>query len=69
MKEAETSRLSLQAFKTFQKEFVPPIWKVVELSNPSKPLKRSLFHLYEGAYSSPTFKTLKRSLFHLYEGA
>ena len=37
-----------QAFRTPQKEFVPPIWRVLELSKPSEPLKRSLFHLYEG---------------------
>ena len=32
---------ALQPFKTFQKAFVPPIWRVVELSNLSKPLRRS----------------------------
>ena len=31
------------------KEFVLPLWRVVELSSSSKPLKRNLFYLYEGS--------------------
>ena len=59
-------RKAPQPFKPSQKEFVPPMWRVIELSNPfQNPSKRVCSTSVKGRGALQTFKTVV----YLYEAA